>query len=56
MSDVWTTAGVNMTVILPELVLFGFAISSSLLTVANAVLFRRIINAVVKHSTVSLQD
>lgn len=26
MSDVWTTAGVNITVVLPELVLFGFAI------------------------------
>lgn len=26
MSDVWTTAGVNLTVILPELVLFAFAI------------------------------
>lgn len=26
MSDVWTTAGVNITVVLPELVLFAFAI------------------------------
>ncbi|MEZ4735395.1 MAG: hypothetical protein R3E79_50525 [Caldilineaceae bacterium] len=26
MSDVWTLAGVNLTVVLPELVLFAFAI------------------------------